>query len=113
MKLQKGTLKNLQEYAKEKAKERGFSDETLQETLLLLTEEVGELTKACRKANNMYVESGKETNHTPAQEIADVLNMTLAVANKLGIDLEKEFLQKEEEVDKRKYERAGKVKSKE
>lgn len=38
-------IKHLQEYVTIKVKERGFEDESLHESLLLLTEEVGELIK--------------------------------------------------------------------
>ena len=60
-KIKSGTLKHLQEYVAGKIEERGFKDESLHERLILLTEEVGELAKTCRKISGMNVD--------PAQNI--------------------------------------------
>src|SRR3989344_4774923 len=98
MELQKGTISHLQEYVHAKIKERGFEDEHLNERLLMLTEELGELVKACRKINGMYVDKGKEIAHGLGEEITDVINMVLAVGIKLGLDIEKEFLEKEAKI---------------
>ncbi len=95
------TIKELQRYIAEKIKERGFEDETLEERLLLLTEEVGELIKACRKMQGMYVDVNKEKIHDLGGELADVVNMIFTVGIELGLDIEKEFLLKEAENDKR------------
>jgi len=43
------TVKELQKYINDMIDIRGFDDETAQDTMLLLTEEVGELAKAIRK----------------------------------------------------------------
>lgn len=106
--LKKGIISELQEYVAEKIKERGFEDETLHERLLLLIEEVGELAKASRKRSGMYVEEGKDDKHQLGEEIADVINMIFAVGIELELDMEKEFLLKESENDKRSYKRAKK-----
>jgi len=108
MELKKGTISNLQDYITEKIKERGFEDESLHERLLMLTEELGELVKACRKMNGMYVDNGKEITHGLGEEITDVINMVFAVGIKLGLDIEKEFLTKEAIIDKRTYKRSKK-----
>ena len=87
--LKKGSIRQLQEYIKEKIKEWGFDDESLHERLLLLSEEVGELIHACRKISGMNVDQD-------------------AVGIKLDIDIEEELKKKFEVVDKRNYKRSGK-----
>lgn len=94
------SLNDLQEYVKEMIVERGFQDETIPEIFMLLTEEIGELAKAARKANGMRCDSNskvKELSH----EFADVLNYLAILANKFDIDLEKAFRKKEEINNKR------------
>ena len=46
------TLTELQQYYQQKAEERGFDDETAQDTLLLMIEELGELARAVRIGEN-------------------------------------------------------------
>jgi len=108
MKLKPGTIKNLQEHIAHKIKERGFEDETLHERLLLLTEELGELVNACRKISGMHVDQNREITHTTGEEVADVINLVFAVGIKLGLDIEKEFIEKNIKVDKRFYKRGPK-----
>jgi NTP pyrophosphatase (non-canonical NTP hydrolase) len=100
-----GTIKHFQEYIADKIKERGFEDETVQERLLLLAEEVGELIHGCRKITGMNIDKNREIMSNIGEEIADVINMVFAVGIKIGLDIEKEFLTKEQKVDKRFYER--------
>ena len=104
--LPKDTVKTLQTYVAEKIEERGFEDESLQERLLLLVEEVGELTNACRKINGMNVDTNRDIENGVGEEIADVINLVFAVGIKLNLDIEKEFIAKNEKVDKRIYKRA-------
>jgi len=106
--MEEGTIKQLQEYIAQKIKERRFEDETLHERLLLLAEEVGELINACRKISGMNVDQEREITNKIGEEITDVINMVFAVGIKAGIDIEKEFLSKEERVGKRTYKRASK-----
>ena len=108
MELQEGTIKHLQEYIAHKVRERGFEDESLHERLLLLTEELGELVHACRKISGMNVDQNREITDNVGEEVADVLNLIFAVGIKLGLDIEKEFIEKEKIVDQRVYKRAGK-----
>ena len=105
--LELGAIKALQKYVGEKIKERGFEDETLHERLVLLMEEVGELAKACRKVSGMYIESDKEIKYKAGEEIADVINVAFAVGIELGIDIEKEFFNKEARNDQRLYKRSS------
>lgn len=104
--LKGGTIKHLQEYIAGKIAQRGFEDETLQERLLLLAEEIGELVKSCRKISGMNVDQGRETTSRAGEEIADVINMVFAVGIELGINIEEKFLQKEARIDKRFYKRS-------
>jgi NTP pyrophosphatase (non-canonical NTP hydrolase) len=105
--LQKGTIRQLQKYIDTKIKSRGFDDESLHERLLLLVEEIGELAKACRKISGMNVDTKKKNFSTVGEELTDCINMLFAVGIKLGLDIEKEFLEKEKIVDKRFYRRAA------
>lgn len=94
---------HLQKYIAHKIKERGFGDEPLNERLLLLVEEVGELAKACRKISGMSVDANREILHKTGEEIADIINMVFAVGIELGLDIEKEFIEKEKIISERKY----------
>ena len=109
MELKKGTISHLQEHIADKIKERGFEEESLHERLVLLMEEVGELAKACRKVSGMNVDKNREIINNTGEEVADVINMVFAVAIKLGLDVEKEFLEKNIIADKRIYERSKKT----
>lgn len=99
------TIRQLQTYVTAKITERGFDDESLHERLLLLTEEVGELVKACRKHSGMYTNQHESDHRSIGEELTDVLNMTFAVAAALGIDVEEEFHKKEKIIDARTYAR--------
>jgi len=107
IKLKEGTIRHLQEYIEQKLKERKFDDETLHERLLLLTEEVGELINACRKLTGMNVDEAREITNQAGEELTDVINMIFSVGIKLGLDMEKEFRNKEERIDKRRYKRTS------
>ena len=100
------SIKTIQNYVQAKIDERGFSDETIHERLLLLTEAVGELVKAVRKVANMNVSAHSKT-HSVEEELADVLNMLFAVAIELKVDLEVAHKTKEAEIDKRVYKRSN------
>jgi NTP pyrophosphatase (non-canonical NTP hydrolase) len=96
------TLADIQQYVIDMEKERGFSDEGVVEQSLLLVEEVGELCKVIRKHHTtMGVDVNKQYDFDAAGEIADVLIMLNAVANRLGIDIEKALRDKEEQNKKR------------
>lgn len=93
------TLKDFQEYVIRLEEERGFTDDTLLQRSLLLGEEVGELFKAIRKAEKMGVDPESIIGSVD-EELADILIFLCSIANRLGIDLEKAFREKEE-VNKR------------
>lgn len=92
---QKPVLADFQKYVSELEVERGFSGQNVIEKCLLLGEEIGELFKAVRKSQNMSVDNN--SNFTSVkEELADILIYICAIANRLDIDLEQAFRQKEE-----------------
>lgn len=100
------TLMQIQEYLEKIIEIRGFSDESIEETMLILTEEVGELAKAIRKEKtNIKIDNNKIKNYSTIEsEIADVFIVLCIVCNKLGIDLFTAFKEKEKEDINRKWE---------
>ncbi len=101
--LKKGDISKLQKHITANIRKWGFEDETLQERLLLLTEELGELVNACRKISGMNVDTKREIKNEVGEEVADIINLVFAVAIKLGLDVESDYLKKEEVVNKRIY----------
>jgi MazG nucleotide pyrophosphohydrolase domain. len=71
---EKTSLNQIQEYIKTVVELRGFVNQPIQETMLLLLEETGELAKAIRKtATKMSVDVEKMQNYdTIESEVADV-----------------------------------------
>lgn len=96
------TLRQYQGLIKKLVKERGYDDETVSEVFLLLVEEVGELGKAIRKNTGMRV-SDHSKSHAVADELADVFWLVVDLSNRLDIDLDQAFEQKELANQKRKY----------
>jgi NTP pyrophosphatase (non-canonical NTP hydrolase) len=88
------TLAVLQTYVRKLEEERGFTDNTIERTALLLGEEVGELFKALRKQLKMSVDR-KSVVGSVDEELADVLIYLCSIANRLDIDLETAFRAKE------------------
>lgn len=97
------TLPEVQQYVKEVIKIRGFENQEIEKTMLLLLEEVGELAKAIRKnATDMSIDNNKINHYdTIESEVADVFIVLNSVCNKLGIDLFKALKDKEEQNIKR------------
>jgi len=88
------TLRQLQDYVSKTETERGFAEESALEKCLLLGEEVGELFKAIRKQTGIAVDQTAPASSI-ADELADVLNFILAIANRFQIDLEDAYRAKE------------------
>ncbi|MFA5368792.1 MAG: MazG nucleotide pyrophosphohydrolase domain-containing protein [Candidatus Paceibacterota bacterium] len=86
------TIKELQELMVEQLKRRGFYPKDDKEVLLRLGEEVGEVMEAVR-------ENQSKTNLS--YEMVDVLWNLLRLAELKDIDLEKAFLEKWEQNEKR------------
>ncbi len=94
------SLSELQKYYQQKAEERGFGDETAQDTLLLMTEELGELARAVRKNAGIKIDD-KSKIYAIEEELADIQIYLLHLSNILGINLEESFWKKEDENNKR------------
>lgn len=90
------TLKDIQAYVEAMEKERGFSDQTVLQPALLLVEEVGELLKCIRKSHaGMRIDTNKTYDFDTAGEVADILIVLTVIANRLGVDMEQAFRDKE------------------
>lgn len=98
------TLQNFQEYVKTLEEERGFTEQTSLQILLLLGEEVGELFRAVRKRENIAF-SAQTTSANLEEELADVFIYLLSIANRYQLDLESAFRLKEEQNKKRVWEK--------
>lgn len=95
------TLADIQQYVADLEKERGFDKNTVLEKYLLLSEEIGELAKCIRKsASTMRVDAAKQYHFDTAGEFGDIIILLCALANRLEVDLEQAFRDKEE-VNKR------------
>jgi NTP pyrophosphatase (non-canonical NTP hydrolase) len=79
-------LRALQHYYDRAAARRGWSGETAQDTLLLLTEEIGELARAVRKSVGL-ARDGDWDGQDVGEELADVQLYVVHLANVLGVDL--------------------------
>lgn len=90
------TLPRLQRYMADVCRERGWDSSSVLETFLLFTEEVGELAKAIRNHQGLFPEEGKPPRDRELEaEMADVLSYLLDLANRLDVDLEQAFRDKE------------------
>ncbi|HSX04964.1 MAG TPA: MazG nucleotide pyrophosphohydrolase domain-containing protein [Candidatus Saccharimonadales bacterium] len=98
------TLAEIQAYMAAVVKHRGFDKETLQDSFILLTEEVGELAKALRKHEGRAPVATDSTIGAIEHEAADVFWMLICVCNHLGIDLETALRDKEEINKQRRWE---------
>lgn len=79
-------LGSLQRYYGRVAGRRGWANESPRDTLLLLTEELGELARAVRKGSGLARDGGYDS--TPiGHELADVQLYLVHLANALGVDL--------------------------
>ncbi|HSX35127.1 MAG TPA: MazG nucleotide pyrophosphohydrolase domain-containing protein [Candidatus Saccharimonadales bacterium] len=96
------TLKDLQEYVAEMVRERGFTDDDIAKKFMMLTEEVGEFSKAARVHAGMKLAKDSRDQDLEG-EAADILIVLLGLCNMMGIDLEKAFRDKEEKNKKREW----------
>lgn len=91
------TLNDIQEYIKKVIDIRGFGKQPIEEEIILLTEEIGELAKAVRKEKtNMCIDQNKAKNYDPIEgEIADIFIVLTSICNTLNINLYESFYEKE------------------
>jgi NTP pyrophosphatase (non-canonical NTP hydrolase) len=79
-------LDRLQRYYRNAAHRRGWSNESARDTLLLITEELGELARAVRKLEGMSRHQS-DGELDVGSELADVQLYLVHLANGLGLDL--------------------------
>jgi NTP pyrophosphatase (non-canonical NTP hydrolase) len=92
------SMKDYQRYIHELEKLHGWLKVDLVHNCFLMGEEVGEVFKAVRRYNKLF----DEGTSTPAEqaraqlgeELVDVFNYLLAIANRTGVDLEQAFREK-------------------
>ena len=101
----KNSLPEIQNYISQVLELRGFSHQSVQDKILLLTEEVGELAKAVRKFSpDSSIDESRLGNYdTVESEIADVFIVLISIANKIGVDVFSCLKEKEEKNVKRKW----------
>ena len=97
------SLNDVQQYIKKVIELRGFANQNIEKTMLLLTEEVGELAKSIRKNNtSMSIDKTKIRNYDSVEsEVADVFIVLCSICNKLNINLFSALKEKEKENIKR------------
>ena len=88
-------MRQYQELIERLEAHHGWLDVDLVHNCFLMGEEVGELFSAIRKHEKLFLE-GKATTSVEhiGEEIVDVFNYLLAIANRLDIDLESAFRRK-------------------
>jgi NTP pyrophosphatase (non-canonical NTP hydrolase) len=91
-------MQEYQRYIYELEAMHGWLKLDLVHNCFLMGEEVGELFKAVRKYNKLFDE-GQSTPTEAArahvgEELVDVFNYLLAIANRVGVDLEQAFREK-------------------
>lgn len=99
------TMDDFQNYIKNVITLRGFDEQGIQDKMLLLLEETGELAKAIRKTiPNASVDYNKIENYTDVkEEIADVFIVLTTICNKLNINLYDAIINKEKKNVERKW----------
>lgn len=103
---QNPTLSDIQQYVRDLEKDRGFTNVTMTQNCLLLGEEVGELFKAIRKSEKMRIDRNSKIG-TVEEEIADIIIFLCSIANRLDINIEQAFRDKEEINKQRSWDATG------
>ena len=99
------SVNDVQEYIKKVITLRGFTNQSIQDKMLLLLEETGELAKAIRKTlPEASIDYNKIENYTNIEEeIADVFIVLTSICNELNINLFEAVVNKEKNNIKRKW----------
>lgn len=108
------TMQDFQRFVHELERYHGWLDVDLVHNCFLMGEEVGELFKSVRNYEKLFAE-GAEAAPDDAEarkehvgdEIVDVINYLLAIANRLDIDVEQAFRRKNERNLRRRWEPRG------
>jgi NTP pyrophosphatase (non-canonical NTP hydrolase) len=95
---ERSDMAGYQRYIQQLEEFHGWLDVDLVHNCFLMGEEVGELFKAIRRYQEYYDEKGAPSApdregrcQAVAEELVDVFNYLLALANRLDIDLEQAF----------------------
>lgn len=104
------TVDDVQDYIKKVITLRGFSNQRIQDKMLLLLEETGELAKAIRKTlPEASIDYSKIENYTNIEEeIADVFIVLTSICNELNINLYDAIINKEKNNVEREWKINGK-----
>jgi NTP pyrophosphatase (non-canonical NTP hydrolase) len=87
------SFKAYQDYIRQMAIERGFSEHSVEQKFVKLVEELGELAQAAGKKAKLSV--SQDHSNKIAEEAADVFIVFTDLCNKLGVDLESAIREKE------------------
>ena len=91
-------MKAYQRYIHDLEAMHGWLELDLVHNCFLMGEEVGELFKAVRRYEKLFDEGGgtptEEARAQVGEELVDVFNYLLAIANRVGVDLEQAFRDK-------------------
>jgi NTP pyrophosphatase (non-canonical NTP hydrolase) len=92
------SMKDYQRYIHELETLHGWLKVDLVHNCFLMGEEVGELFKAVRRYNKLFDEGAstppEQSRAQLGEELVDVFNYLLAIANRTGVDLEQAFREK-------------------
>ncbi len=97
---EEASLSQWQSYLAKVVQARGWDKASELELFLLLNEEIGEFAKALRKSRDLFNQEGvaagaEQSRQELADELADIFSYVLDLANRLEIDLETAFRDKE------------------
>lgn len=102
-------MKDFQKYVHDLEAMHGWLDVDLVHNCFLMGEEIGELFKAIRRYEKIYdqaeakpVDRDAAREHV-AEELVDVFNYLVALANRLDIDIEEAFVKKNERNQTRRW----------
>jgi NTP pyrophosphatase (non-canonical NTP hydrolase) len=99
-------LRDFQHYVKAMELDRGFDKQDILRNCLLLGEEVGELFKAIRKQDaHLRIDRSSKVGSAD-EELADIFIYLCSIANRLNVNLEQAFRDKEERNKTRNWSKA-------
>ena len=101
-------MRDYQRYVHELEAKHGWLEVDLVHNCFLMGEEVGELFKAVRRHERLFEEGAQNADAEALRadvgdEIVDVLNYLLAIANRLDVDVEAAFRRKNAENQSRSW----------